>query len=47
MSSLEEKKSEEGTQHVAFEEQDVFGPEEDHEIQYKTLSWQVRTQGCI
>ncbi|KAI0932395.1 hypothetical protein AcV5_004366 [Taiwanofungus camphoratus] len=40
MSSLEEKKSEEGTQHVAFEEQDVFGPEEDHEIQYKTLSWQ-------
>ena len=27
---------------IAAEEDDVFGPEEDHDIQYKTLSWQVR-----
>jgi len=40
--SLGEKKSSEerGSKHVVFEEQDVFGYEDDHEIQYKTLSWQ-------
>ena len=26
------------------EEEDVFGDETNHEIQYKTLSWQVRLQ---
>ena len=31
----------------ASEVADVFGDEEEHEIKYKTLSWQVRFSTCI
>ena len=27
--------------------EDVFGDEEEHEIRYKTLSWQVRTHSTF
>lgn len=43
MSNLNEKKSAEdvGSNSSRIEEHDVFGSEHDHDIQYKTLSWQV------
>lgn len=34
-----EPASENGSQHADYHAVDVFGPEEDHQIQYKTLSW--------
>jgi len=42
MPSVDEKSSSEvsGVEGVVIETQDVFGPEDDHDIQYKTLSWQ-------
>ncbi|KAF9821899.1 hypothetical protein IEO21_00329 [Rhodonia placenta] len=42
MSNLNEKKSAEdvGSNSSRIEEHDVFGSEHDHDIQYKTLSWQ-------
>ncbi|KAH9937531.1 transmembrane amino acid transporter protein-domain-containing protein [Fomitopsis serialis] len=42
MSSVGEKSLSEvsGVKGVVAETEDVFGPEDDHDIQYKTLSWQ-------
>lgn len=42
MSNSNEKKSAEdvGSNSSRIEEHDVFGSENDHDIQYKTLSWQ-------
>lgn len=36
-----------GTESPDQAPQDVFGDEADHDIQYKTLSWQVRAMSFI
>jgi hypothetical protein len=33
--------NEKGARHHELQAEDVFGAEEGHQIQYKTLSWQV------
>ena len=35
-------KTELGSKNLVDEKRDVFGDEANHDIQYKTLSWQVR-----